>query len=87
MVNPKYCTGRIFMCVGINKECDEVLLNSFVTGKSYLEIFSDIDGVNLCSDYDLLIIGNIGLPLYVSKTDFALMPIETKKFEYELQKK
>ena len=87
MVNPKHCTGRIFMCVGIDKECDDVLLDSFVTGKSYIEIDSDIDGINLCSSYDLLIVGNCGLPLYVNKTDFALMPIETKKFEYELQKK
>ena len=87
MINPNNCTGRIFMCVGIDELCDDVIADSFETGKSYLEIDSDIDGINLCGGYDLLIVGNCGLPLYVNKTDFALMSMETTKFKNELQKK
>lgn len=65
-------TGRAFMCVGISKDAEDFVHDSFVTGKTYLEVHYDEDEFNFCDQSELLLICEGGHTMYVNNTDFAL---------------
>lgn len=66
-------TGRAFMCLGIPEDQEDFIKDQFETGEDYLEVKADIDGVNWCTEDDLLLSTKGSIAVYVKKADFALM--------------